>query len=74
VDHLERSHTFPNRRASAGPGQNYFGLKIFLGKVRPFTSPRQGPCTGSDHCSMHRSASLSGTVACGTAMARARAE
>src|SRR6266545_3884650 len=23
----------------------------FLGKVRPFTSPRRGPSTGSDHCS-----------------------
>jgi hypothetical protein len=27
------------------------GLQIFLGKVRPFTSPGRGPSTGSDHCS-----------------------
>jgi len=37
VNNLEHRRTFPNRRANAGPEQNYFGLKIFLGKVRPFT-------------------------------------
>ena len=26
-------------------------LRIILGKARPFTSPRRGPSTGSDHCS-----------------------
>jgi hypothetical protein len=37
--------------ANAGPDQNFYGLQIILGKVRPFhvTSPR--PSTGSDHCS-----------------------
>jgi hypothetical protein len=39
VDYLEHGLTVPYRRASAGPEQNYFGLKIFGGKVRPFTSP-----------------------------------
>ena len=29
------------------------GFQIFLGKVRPFTSPGRGPSTGSDHCSEH---------------------
>ena len=28
------------------------GLQIILGKVRPYTSPRRGPSTGSDHCSL----------------------
>ena len=28
-----------------------YGFQIFLGKVRPFTSPGRGPSTGSDHCS-----------------------
>lgn len=27
------------------------GLQIFLGKVRPLTSPGRGPSTDSDHCS-----------------------
>ena len=26
-------------------------FQIFLGKVRPLTSPGRGPSTGSDHCS-----------------------
>jgi hypothetical protein len=62
VDYLEHGRTFPNRRANAGPDQNYFGLKIFLGKVRPFTSPRRGPSTGSDHCSFAGVFRLNATV------------
>jgi hypothetical protein len=32
------------------PDQNV-NFQIILGKVRPLTSPRRGPSTGSDHCS-----------------------
>jgi hypothetical protein len=56
MNYLEHGRTFPNRRANAGPDQNSFGFQIFLGKVRPFTSPRRGPSTGSDHCSTPRPA------------------
>jgi hypothetical protein len=42
VDYLELGRTFPDRRANAGPDQTCYGLQIFLGKVRPFTSPAEG--------------------------------
>ena len=47
----QHGRTFPSRRANAGPDQTYYGFQIFPGKVRPFTSPRREPSTGSDHCS-----------------------
>jgi GrpB-like predicted nucleotidyltransferase (UPF0157 family) len=37
-----RGKSHPDRRADVGPEQDESGLKIFLGKVRPFTSPRRG--------------------------------
>ncbi len=42
MDYLEHGRTVPNRRANAGPEQNYFGLKIFLGEGAPVhvTPPR----------------------------------
>jgi regulator of protease activity HflC (stomatin/prohibitin superfamily) len=42
----------PSRTSAPTPAldQND-GLRIILGKVRPFTSPRRVPSTGSDHCS-----------------------
>lgn len=59
--------------SSSSRTRSYFGLKIFLGKVRPLTSPRQGPSTGPDHCSrpandcLHRAlAHTVWTVALGT--------
>jgi hypothetical protein len=36
------------RATASRPDQTRDGLSIFLGKVRPFTSPRKGPSTGSD--------------------------
>jgi hypothetical protein len=38
---LEHGRAFPNRRANAGPDQNFDDCEIILGKVRPFTSPSQ---------------------------------
>ena len=50
----------PSRTSASTPGldQNLYGLRIILGKVRPFTSPRRGPSTGSDHCSLVALAAL----------------
>src|ERR1700730_15516623 len=42
---------FPTGAPTPAHDQTCYGLSIFLGKVRPFTSPRRGPSTGSDHCS-----------------------
>src|SRR3984893_7847639 len=51
VDYLEHGRTFPTGAPTPAHDQTCYGLSIFLGKVRPFTSPRRGPSTGSDHCS-----------------------
>src|ERR1700730_6636347 len=42
---------FPTGAPTPAHDQTCYGLSIFFGKVRPFTSPRRGPSTGSDHCS-----------------------
>jgi hypothetical protein len=34
VDYVEHGRSFPNRRANAGPEQNYFGLKSSAEEVR----------------------------------------
>ena len=52
LDYLEHGRTFPSRRANADPDQNLYGLQILLGRYATLTSPRRGPSTGSDHCSV----------------------
>jgi len=51
VDYLEHGRTFPTGAPTPAHDQTCYGLSIFLGKVRPFTSLRREPSTGSDHCS-----------------------
>src|SRR5579864_2257565 len=51
VDYLEHGRTLPTGAPTPAHDQTCYGLSIFLGKVRPFMSPRRGPSTGSDHCS-----------------------
>jgi hypothetical protein len=63
-DHGEHGRTFPRRRANAAPDQNYYGFQTLLGKVRPFTSPRREPSTGSDHCSRHIAQALAPRTRC----------
>jgi len=40
-----------NQRANAGPNQNHQTSRSSSRRCAPFTSPRRGPSTGSDHCS-----------------------
>src|ERR1700716_2317215 len=51
VDYVEHGRTFPTGAPTPAHDQTRYGLSILLGKARPFTSPRPGPSTGSDHCS-----------------------
>ena len=52
LDCLEHGRTFPSRRANTDTDQNLYGLQILLGRYATLTSPRRGPSTGSDHCSV----------------------
>src|SRR6266545_5024719 len=54
VDYLEHERTVPTGAPTPAHDQTCYGLSIFLEKVRPFTSPRRRPSTGSDHCSRLR--------------------
>jgi hypothetical protein len=50
VDCFEHGRTVPTGAPTPAHDQTCCGLSILLRKVRPFTSPRRGPSTGSDHC------------------------
>ena len=52
VDYLEHGRTFPSRPPTPAL-IDFYGLRIILGKVRRFTSPRRGP-SGSDHVPVAR--------------------
>jgi uncharacterized membrane protein len=51
VDYFEHERTFPAGAPTPAHDQTCYRLSIFLVTVRPFTSPRRAPSTGSDHCS-----------------------